>query len=186
MTLTPSEIVALAAAEGVLLLPRGDTAIDLKPKGRASEALIFALREQKAGVLEALKAQDRGPPQPSEPTPLPVLAPPNTTPTPDVFYDWIAPTLSEGELRVMLYLIRRTFGFGKHSDRVSFSQFCDGITTLEGKRLDLGTGMTRRAVLSVVSALETKGLVICHRGGKGKHGHAINEYSLVLKPHEST
>ena len=36
---------------------------------------------------------------------------PNYTPVPDDLFDLIAPNLTESELRVLLYIIRRTFGF---------------------------------------------------------------------------
>ena len=43
---------------------------------------------------------------------------PNTTPMPDVFYDEVFPRLKEAEIRVLLYIVRRTFGFKKSSDHI--------------------------------------------------------------------
>ncbi len=36
---------------------------------------------------------------------------PHYTQTPDVLFDELLPYLSEAELKVLLYIIRRTFGF---------------------------------------------------------------------------
>lgn len=71
---------------------------------------------------------------------------PNTTPTPDEFFDIVLPQVNNlAELKVILYVIRRTFGFGKSTDRISFEQFINGIETEHGK-LDGGTGLTRQSV----------------------------------------
>ena len=49
---------------------------------------------------------------------------PNYTQTPNEFFDDIAKTLKEGELRVLLVIMRQTFGWGnKKWDRISISQF---------------------------------------------------------------
>jgi len=47
---------------------------------------------------------------------------PNFTQTPNEFFDAIAKTLKEGELRVLLVIMRQTFGWRKEWDRISLSQ----------------------------------------------------------------
>jgi hypothetical protein len=42
--------------------------------------------------------------------------------------------LSGAELKVVLYVARRTFGFGKESDNISLSQMAQGITKRDGMR----------------------------------------------------
>ena len=54
---------------------------------------------------------------------------PNYTPVPDELFDELLPDLGEAELRVPLYIVRRTFGFKKDSDSISLSQMIGGITT---------------------------------------------------------
>ena len=44
---------------------------------------------------------------------------PNTTAVPDNFFDVLMPTLSEAQLKVVLYIMRRTFGFKKNSDNMA-------------------------------------------------------------------
>lgn len=46
-----------------------------------------------------------------------------TTPIPDFFFDKIAPHLAGAEVKVILYVFRRTFGFNKLCDHISYSQF---------------------------------------------------------------
>ena len=72
---------------------------------------------------------------------------PNGTIVPDDVFDILMPQLTEAELRVLLYIVRRTFGFKKRSDTISLSQMVDGIKTRQGRILDRGTGMTRRGVV---------------------------------------
>ena len=61
---------------------------------------------------------------------------PTTTQTPDALFDYWLTRLTGSELRVLLYAIRRTFGFGKDSDAISLNQFLRGITTQDGRVLD--------------------------------------------------
>lgn len=99
------------------------------------------------------------------------------TPIPTVLLDWFASILTEGELRVLCYICRRTFGFGKQSDRISLSQLCDGVTSRSGVPLDLGTGMSRQGVLNAVGGLQGKGILDCMVGrGRGQ----VNEYRIRL------
>ncbi len=68
---------------------------------------------------------------------------PTTTPVPDeIFDEWLA-VLGHAELRVLLYIVRRTFGFDKRGgDTISYRQFTDGITTRDGRVLDRGCGVS--------------------------------------------
>src|SRR5436309_1410788 len=86
---------------------------------------------------------------------------PNTTPIPDVIFDELLPILREAELKALLYICRRTFGFKKDRDPISFNQFLKGITTRDGKVLDRGCGIKDRTTLSrALRALAELGIVI--------------------------
>ena len=76
---------------------------------------------------------------------------------------WVAPFLPEIELRVLLYLIRRTLGFKKQGDQITVEQIASGIITREGVRLDWGAQLGERSVQRALSGLETKGLIERHR-----------------------
>src|SRR5260370_1325084 len=94
---------------------------------------------------------------------FPGLYPPLYTQTPDVFFDWVAPFLPEIELRVLLYLIRRTLGFKKQGDQITVEQIACGIVTREGTRVDWGAQIGERSVQRALSGLEAKGLIERHR-----------------------
>src|SRR5215218_2096107 len=88
---------------------------------------------------------------------------PTTTPVPDVLFDLLAPELAEAELRVLLYIIRRTFGFKKESDDISLKQLVEGITTRDGRILDRGAGIGKTAAIRAVKGLVEKGILIATR-----------------------
>src|SRR5436305_13942529 len=81
---------------------------------------------------------------------------PNTTPVPDELFDTLLAGLSGAELKVLLYICRRTFGFKKERDTISLSQIASGIVTREGKVLDRGTGLSKRHVQRALKSLEAK------------------------------
>src|ERR1700732_1738686 len=93
---------------------------------------------------------------------------PNYTQTPNEFFDEIAITLKEGELRVLLVIMRQTFGWGnKQWDRISISQLMQK------------TGMKRDAVVRSTKSLVEKKLVTKHKDGI--KGQEECWYSLVVE-----
>ncbi len=111
----------------------------------------------------------------------PGFGPPTYTQVPDDFFDEIAPHLSEAELRVLIYIIRRTFGFKKLADAVSINQLVSGIVTGEGKRLDWGTGMSRSAVRRGTVGLVKKGLITLTREKSESGEYETNVYVLRFR-----
>ncbi|MBP7559235.1 MAG: replication protein [Armatimonadetes bacterium] len=92
-------------------------------------------------------------------TDYPGLADPTWTQIPDEVLDFMLPALSGAELKVFLYVLRRTYGFKREADRITLAQLSSGIQKHDGTHLDYGTGLSRRAVIEAVKALEAKGLV---------------------------
>jgi phage replication O-like protein O len=85
---------------------------------------------------------------------------PNSTQVPDVILDhWMA-ELSGAEFKVLMYVARRTYGFGKDSDRISLNQIARGIRRRDGRCLDRGTGLSRTGVKAACYALIDRGLLI--------------------------
>ncbi len=107
---------------------------------------------------------------------------PNTTPVPDVIFDQLLVWLGEAEIRALLYIVRRTFGFKKEHDAISFNQFLRGITTREGKVLDQGCGIRNRTNLSrALKGLETKGIVESDKGWDERGENQTTIYRLRFK-----
>lgn len=106
---------------------------------------------------------------------------PNGTFVPDDVFDLIAPRLTEAELRVLLYIVRRTFGFAKNADAISLRQLTDGITARDGRILDYGTGMSRKGVIGGIKGLQQKGIIHVHKQMDPRGDSEINVYSLRFR-----
>lgn len=103
-----------------------------------------------------------------------------TTAVPNDLFDMLAPNLSEAELRVLLYIIRRTYGFHKQADAISLNQLMHGITNHAGKVLDYGTGLSKPAVLKGVKGLVEKNIIELDKGQKRDGRNDTNIYRLCL------
>lgn len=106
---------------------------------------------------------------------------PNTTPVPDVYFDLLFPRLGKGSLKVLLYLVRRTFGFKRDSDTVSLSQICHGIRHRDGTILDRGTGLTRSTATAAIRDLEDMGVIVARRGVSNRGDPAVTHYTLRFR-----
>lgn len=115
---------------------------------------------------------------------------PTTTHVPDELFDELLPDLTGAEVKVLLYICRRTFGFKKDSDRISLNQIAVGIMTKDGRILDRGTGLSKRHVQRALKNLESKNAIIVERKMDEDGVNEINTYSLnflegvgTLSPH---
>jgi hypothetical protein len=109
------------------------------------------------------------------------FATPNGTVVPDDVFDLLMPELTEAELRVLLYVVRRTLGFKKASDAISLSQMVKGIQTRDGRTLDRGTGMSRRGVMKGVAGLQAKGIVTVEKKMAEDGVNRVNVYRLRFR-----
>jgi phage replication O-like protein O len=110
---------------------------------------------------------------------------PNTTQIPNEVFDTLMSRLSGGELKVLLYICRRTFGFRKDSDSISLTQIAHGITTKAGRVLDQGTGLSKRHVINALKTLEKRNIIKVSRTMDEAGLHEVNIYSLNLLDAES-
>src|SRR3954465_5372317 len=84
---------------------------------------------------------------------------PTYTQVPDELFDELLSVLSGAELKVLLYIIRRTFGFKRDADAISLSQMMSGITTRDGDRLDRGVGLSKPTLLQALRSLEANNII---------------------------
>ncbi len=107
------------------------------------------------------------------------FARPTTTATPDeIFEEWVH-VLSHAELLALLYVVRRTLGFKKDQDSISYTQFLHGIVTREGKVLDRGCGIKSRSTLAAaLRQLEERGLIRSVKTQTAAGDHATTRYAL--------
>src|SRR3954470_5779397 len=108
---------------------------------------------------------------------------PQYTQVPGELFDDLMAHLSGAELKVLLYIIRRTFGFKKDSDNISLKQICNGITTKEGEVLDRGTGLSLSSVQLAMKGLIEKQCVITVRNRSKEKGDEPTTYSLNVLPY---
>ena len=106
---------------------------------------------------------------------------PTYTQVPDEVFDVLMPDLTETELKCLLYIIRRTFGFKKDRDPISTKQFTDGIVTRDGRQLDRGTGLSNKGVWSGLKGLEEKHIVEVERRWASDGDYETNIYRLRFR-----
>ncbi len=106
---------------------------------------------------------------------------PNYTQVPDEVFDVLAPDLTEAELRVLLYLVRRTFGFKKSSDDISLKQLVEGIRTQDGRVLDRGAGVAKSTAVRAVKGLIEQGIITATRNRSSEKGDEPTTYRLRFK-----
>lgn len=92
---------------------------------------------------------------------------PNSTQVPNIILDKLMYRLPDAEFRVVIYICRRTYGFQRESDQISFSQFIDGIVKRDGTRLDGGCGLARSSLSKALSSLIEMKLIIKEDNSKG-------------------
>ncbi len=98
---------------------------------------------------------------------------PNSTLIPNILLDFVLPELPAGEMRCLLYICRRTYGFHKDYDRISFTQFIFGIT---GK--DKGCGVSRPVVAESLRNLAQAGAITTQKSKLGN----IYKINLDMDP----
>jgi hypothetical protein len=107
---------------------------------------------------------------------------PNSTQVPDTLFDELLAELSGAELKVVLYIIRRTFGFKRQSDTISINQLLHGITKKNGEILDRGTGLTKPTLLRALRSLAERAIILPTRQFDEKGGYRATEYRLHIAP----
>src|SRR3954465_511847 len=105
---------------------------------------------------------------------------PNTTPVPDELFDELLADLSGAEVKVILYICRRTFGFKKASDNISLNQMLHGITKRDGEQLDRGVGLSKPTLLRTLKDLSQKNIIIAEQRDSVERGHEPTNYQLHI------
>ena len=103
---------------------------------------------------------------------------PNYTMVPDELFDELLPELTGAELKVLLYIIRRTFGFKKDEDAISLSQMLRGITTRDGQVLDRGVGLSKPTLLQALRSLKALNIIEADRSASLDRGDEPTVYRL--------
>jgi hypothetical protein len=119
---------------------------------------------------------------PDEPFHYGGFSSPRYTPTPDDVFDVLLAELSEAELKVLLYIIRRTFGFKKDTDAISMKQLQQGIRTRDGRQLDRGAGLSLSSIQRGIKGLLAKGIITVEHRSSPARGDETTVYGLRFRP----
>lgn len=111
---------------------------------------------------------------------FPGITSPNTTQVPDQYLDELLPVLTGGELKVLLYITRRTFGFKKAADTISLSQMLFGIRTRDGRQLDRGCGLSKKTLLDAIRSLREQNIILTERRRSVERGDEPTSYRLNI------
>ena len=110
---------------------------------------------------------------------------PKMTDVPDLLIDHFLPYLSGAEVKVILYICRKTFGWKKDSDNISLSQMLRGVKTAQGDYIDRGAGISKPSLLKALRGLVDKNLIIKQRRSSRDKGDEPSNYQLNLRGKES-
>ena len=112
---------------------------------------------------------------------FPGFSSPRYTQIPDVVFDELQHRLRGAEYKVLMYILRRTFGFKKDADNISLRQMREGIVKSDGTRLDYGAGVQSKATLvSAVRKLEEMGIVLATRNSSNERGDEATTYTVNM------
>src|SRR5215213_7565443 len=125
-------------------------------------------------------------PRPADMQQLRGLPNPNTTPFPNCIVDEYLPYFTGAELKVILYLVRRTLGFHKTRDAISLNQICNGIVRKDGRRLDHGTGLHKSTACDALNSLINWGMIKRVTRRDPVRGHLPTEYILWIDGESDT
>jgi len=112
---------------------------------------------------------------------FPGFSSPRYTQIPDIVFDELQHRLSGAEYKVLMYILRRTFGFKKDADNISLRQMREGIVKTDGTRLDHGAGVQSKATLvSAVRKLEEMGIIVATRNSSNERGDEATTYTVNM------
>lgn len=83
----------------------------------------------------------------------------NWSKLPHEFIDVLNTVETIGELKVILYILRHTWGYHDDEKKITLDEFENGRKRRDGSRLDGGTGLSRPTVLSGLSKAEAHGFI---------------------------
>lgn len=128
-----------------------------------------------------MSSDDSRSPEPGATDRFPGFSRPHYTQVPNELLDHLMVDLSHTELRCLLYIIRRTFGFQRDADAISLSQFVNGITKADGTVLDRGCGVSKSGAAAALRSLEKRGYIVARRASDEKRGDLPTTYALRMQ-----
>jgi transcription initiation factor IIE alpha subunit len=99
---------------------------------------------------------------------------------PDQLFDELLPLLGLAEMRILLFLIRCTFGSRRPMAEVSLRQMMEGVSDAEGYPLAPGVGMSKATVCRALVSLRRRRVIIAERQRSDDQGNEPTRYRLNM------
>jgi transcription initiation factor IIE alpha subunit len=103
---------------------------------------------------------------------------PTATPVPDQFFDELLPVLNLAETRVLLVIIRCTYGSRRPSADLSLRQIMEGVSDAEGYPVAPPIGLSKATVCRALAALRRRRIIIAQRQRSAERGNEPTVYRL--------
>lgn len=103
-----------------------------------------------------------------------------STPVPDQLFDELMPLLGLAEMRLLLFLIRCTFGSRRPMAEISLRQMIDGMTDTDGYPLAPGVGMSKATVCRALASLRRRNVIVAERRRSEDQGNEPTRYHLNM------
>lgn len=100
------------------------------------------------------------------------------TPVPDQFFDELLPVLSLAEVRVLLFIIRCTYGSRRAVASISLRQMMEGVSDGEGYLLAPGLGRSKATICRALASLRRKRIIVAERQRSEDLGNEPTTYRL--------
>lgn len=104
----------------------------------------------------------------------------NYSKLPHSFIEQLPRFKSASEIKVVLYILRHTWGFQDTEKRITLDEFERGRKMRDGKRMDGGVGMARGSIRLGLKQAEAHGFIRRESDGKDKARQSYY-YSLIVR-----
>lgn len=109
-----------------------------------------------------------------------VLPRQNWSKLPNQMIEWLPLITSEAELKVILYILRHTWGYHDSEKRIATSEFATGRRKRDGTKIDNGIGLNEPAIREGLRKAEEHGFVLVEIDDSDK-GRIRKYYSLAMQ-----
>lgn len=105
---------------------------------------------------------------------------PTATPVPDQIFDELLPVLGLAELRVLLFLVRCTYGSRRLTADLSLRQMLTGVTDGEGYQVAPGVGLSKATLCRALASLRQRKVIVAERQQSPELGNEPTRYRLNI------
>jgi len=106
---------------------------------------------------------------------------------PSIFLSLCALIDNLAELKIVMYIMRHTWGFREYDapKRITIDEFMHGRKRADGTRMDLGTGLSKKAILQGLQRAIEHGIILCFIDDHDK-ARVKQYYQLRMQSAEQT